>query len=454
MIPLRDRFLHTLILGPTGSGKTSLAILPMIEQDIRGGMGITVIEPKIDLVEKVNALAKIYDKKCIYFNPSYNECPKFNPLEGDEEDIIETMVLCVRIFMKDSDDFYKNTCESVLRSSLKVLKRVKSTATLVDLERFLLDTCDFAKKVINRLENVTAKEKNEIRKKENMELLHFFNTDYFHPKNFVDKGSGWRNTSGLRLFLSKLNGNFYMRKVLNPKDGKSEIRFLNHIEKGEILSISTNQGLLGLVLSRFLGYFIILNFQSDVFKRMGNEITRKPHFLYIDEFQEFANPDFGIMLSQGRSYRVASILATQNKRLISGDGSQEGQVFLENVMSNARNLILFPDLPPNDCEYFSKMFGEKISYKYGKSVRNTNMLLGNDNTMHTYSETMERYIKPTEISHKKFGEMTYKIVVDNSARIAGHGKVKFLQKKLRKKIDEYTVDKHTKEIIEELKYYN
>ena len=54
ILPLKDRFLHMLILGPTGCGKTSQSITPMINRDMKNDdMGITVLEPKGDLAEKV-----------------------------------------------------------------------------------------------------------------------------------------------------------------------------------------------------------------------------------------------------------------------------------------------------------------------------------------------------------------------------------------------------------------
>lgn len=47
ILPLKDRYLHMLIIGPTGSGKTSQSIIPMINRDMTNNdIGITVIEPK------------------------------------------------------------------------------------------------------------------------------------------------------------------------------------------------------------------------------------------------------------------------------------------------------------------------------------------------------------------------------------------------------------------------
>lgn len=59
ILPAKDRFLHMLILGPTGCGKTSQSIIPMIWRDINNPekinekhLGVTVLEPKGDLAEK------------------------------------------------------------------------------------------------------------------------------------------------------------------------------------------------------------------------------------------------------------------------------------------------------------------------------------------------------------------------------------------------------------------
>jgi len=67
-----------LILGPTGSGKTSQTILPLINQDMQNPeMGITVLEPKGDLAQKAAMMAEHYGRKSVYFDPSFDNCPIF-----------------------------------------------------------------------------------------------------------------------------------------------------------------------------------------------------------------------------------------------------------------------------------------------------------------------------------------------------------------------------------------
>lgn len=433
-IPLKDRFLHTLILGPTGSGKTSQIILPMINQDMQDiNCGITVIEPKTDLAEKVYAMAQYYGRKCLYFNPQYPFCPIFNPLFGEEEIIVENMVLCFRTAMEDSSDFFKDANEQLTRNAVKVVKRVKGNkATILELERFLNNTGGVGRQYISVLEAKNNIEKSTDRKKENANLISYFLTDYFNEKSEL-----YNNTSSLRTQLARLNGNRYMRRVLNPTNGSSSIDFTKHLEEGGVIAITTAQGILNQTLSRLLGYFLILNLQSAVFQRKGTEFTRLSHFLYIDEFQEYANKGFGVMLTQGRSYRVASHLATQNRALIAGGGDREGQAFLELVMTNCRNQILFPDLNPDDCEYFSRAFGEVTTYKSSVSrSRDSGQYIGYKSFSHSTTEEKDRRISPTDISQRPFGQITYKLMKDNTAQKASFGKVNFLPQALNGQLNQ------------------
>ena len=96
-----------LILGATGTGKTSQTILPLINQDMKNlEAGITVLEPKGDLAQKAAMMAKYYGRECIYFDPSFKNCPHFNPLFGKEADVVENMATTFRMLNPDSPQFF------------------------------------------------------------------------------------------------------------------------------------------------------------------------------------------------------------------------------------------------------------------------------------------------------------------------------------------------------------
>ena len=435
-IPYKDRFLHMLILGPTGSGKTSQIIIPMLNQDMQNlSAGVTVIEPKGDLAEKAYAMSQYYGREAVYFNPILDGCPTFNPLFGKEEDVIENMVTTFKMLNPDSPQFFQDMTEQMFRNALKVLKRLKgNAATLIDLDRLISNAGGQGRKMVTAFAKLQAP--TESLAKENADIANYFLGDYFN-----DKSRTYEHCSGGRSQIAKIVSNKFLRKVLNPTNGKSDVDFDEHLAKGGILCITTAQGKLR-DLGRFLGYFVILNFQSSVFKRSGNENTRKPHFLYIDEFQVYSNPGFADMLTQGRSYRVASHLATQNRALIGMGSGQEGRDFIELVSTNARNIVIFPGANYNDAKYYSDQFGEIMKRKEMKGISKAkfNPLYGFQrinypNESLRFSEELEARFTPTDIIYKEFGEITYAIIKNNTIQIPNVGKIEYIPKDLNGILD-------------------
>lgn len=436
VIPYEDRFLHMLVLGPTGSGKTSQVLIPLINQDVQNPeAGITVIEPKGDLAEKVFAMAKYYGREAVYFNPVLPDCPYFNPLYGPEDEVIENMATTFKMLSPESSPFFSNMNEQLIRNALKVIKRLKgNNATLIDLSTLIYNSQGQGKIMVNqfaRLKTDTVE-----MAKENGEIASWFLSDYFN-----ERSKTYEHCSGLRSQITKITSNVHLRRVLNPPNGENDVNFGKLIEEGKILAISTAQGELR-DLNRFLGYFIILNFQSAVFKRPGNENTRRPHFLYIDEFQVYSNPGFADMLTQGRSYRVASHLATQNRALMAMGGSRDGKNFVELVSTNARNIVIFPGGNSNDAKYYSDEFGEITKIEKRKSVSKAkfNPLYGFQkmrypNESVSEVEKTEARFSHSDIIYKKFGQIVYRIIQNKTVQPPGVGLVSWIPKELNSELD-------------------
>lgn len=435
IMPLKDRFLHMLILGPTGSGKTSQTIIPMINQDMQNlGCGITVIEPKGDLAEKIDAMARYYGRKVMYFNPVFPDCPYFNPLFGEEDSVIENMATTFKMLSPDSPQFFKDMNEQLIRNSLKVLKRLKGNdATFIDMARLIQNSGGAGKKMVMQFAKMNAP--TEDIAKENQDLANWFLGDYF-----AEKSKTYENCSGVRSQVSKLISNKYLRRVLNPPEGKNDIDFDKHLAEGGVITITTAQGTLR-DLGKFLGYFIILQLQSAVFRRPGNEDTRVPHFLYIDEFQTYSNPGFADMLTQGRSYRVASQLATQNRALMAMGGGSDGKNFVDLVSTNARNLVIYPGGNNEDAKYYSQQFGEIIEMTERKGISRQKGSLfnidlsGKYNESISYTEETKARFSPSDIIYRQFGEITYCLIQNNTLQAPGVGKIEYIDYNLNKELD-------------------
>jgi len=435
----KDRFLHMLVLGPTGGGKTSQILIPMILQDIQRSCGVIVIEPKGDLAEMVYAMGVKYKQPVTYFNPVFPDCPRFNPLDGEEDAVIETLTTTFDMLSPDSKTYYKDLAGNLIRKALMVVKRLEQAytdpdtglsarpATLITLSELIHNTDNKGRDMVNELATLPVLNDEEAR--QNLDTQKWFLNEYFADRSVV-----FQNTSGIRTIVSNLIQNKYLRKVLNPPNGKSELDFDKILADGGKLSISTAQGELR-ALGSYLGYFIILSLQSAVFRRPGDEFSRNPCFLYIDEFQTYSNPGFSDMLTQGRSYRVSSNLATQSRGQMAMGSGNDGRRFLEVVAANARNVVLFPGIAPEDAEYFSKAFGEKDVVKDRISHTEQQFRLGYGfKEMNYPTETVAKEEKKearytaTDIAYKDFEEMTYKIIKNNSVQFARDGIIKYIDK--------------------------
>lgn len=449
-LPLKDRFLHMLILGPTGSGKTSQSIIPMINRDMQWKeAGIIVLEPKGDLAEKIYAMARSYDRDVMYFNPVLPDCPYFNPLFGDESDVVENMATTFKMFSVGSSQFFLDQNDQLVRKSLKVLKRVKGDdATLIDMSN-LLNGFKEGQEILNKFSRLGG-DTNFVA--ENLEIYQWFKNDYYSALGGGKGGTKtYEHCSAVRTQVAKLISNKYLRKVLNPPAGKNDIDFDKALSEGKVITMATAQGTLR-DLGRFLGYFLILQLQSSVFRRPGNEDTRRPCFLYIDEFQVYSNPGFADMLTQGRSYRVASHLATQNRALIGMGSGKDGKDFIELVSTNARNVIIYPGGNATDAEYYSKEFGEamEMTIHRGESRQKFNPLYGFGMKAPTeslsYQEELKSRFTATDIRFREFGEVTYCIIKNNSIQIPGVSKIEYIPKELNEKLNKM-VDEYTEEQI-------
>lgn len=444
--PYKDRFLHMLILGPTGSGKTSQVIIPLINQDMQNKeAGITVLEPKGDLAVKAAMMAKHYGREALYFDPSLDNCPFFNPLSGKESDVVENMATTFRMLNPDSPQFFLDLNEQLMRNAVKVLKRMDAAegidgkyANMINLGRLLQNSGGQGREIVMKFTKIPSPTPDIA--KENQDIASWFMNDYLSERSKV-----YENCSGVRSQVAKLNSNEFLRRVLNPdtdRGEKNQLDFDKHLAEGGVICISTAQGTLR-ELSKFLGYFIVLQLQSAVFRRPGNENTRRAHFLYIDEFQTYANPGFSDMLTQGRSYRVASHLATQARAQIGMGSGRDGKNFVELVSTNARNVVLYPGCSYEDAKYYSDQFGEymkaEVQKRYSRKRFNLNPFEGTEMTGTT--EKLAANFTPTDLIYRPFGEIVYCLIKNNSIQNAHIGEISYIPQALNRELDDM-VDKY------------
>lgn len=339
-----DRFLHTLVVGTTGTGKTSRVLKPMIEQDlfrIKNGerLGITVVEPKGDFSSDVAEMARSMGIPVVFINPEDPDTPRFNPLEGDPLTVAEIMRTVLQSLFGKQEAFFRQVQEVMARNTVLLLKAAYEDNVDIKMMTEILRNEDLLKACLEAVDREDGGPSS---------LTQYFRQEVL-GKN---KEEMFRHALGLRLQLEDITGNALLNRVLV---GKSDVNLDRHLEGGGVLVVNTAMGRLG-KLGDVFGQFIIMHFQSAVFRRPGNERTRPYHVLYVDEFPRYVNPDFERLLAIGRSFRCATVLALQTTAQLLLESKP---AFRDIVLENCRNKVVLNLGSAEDAKRLAVEFGER-----------------------------------------------------------------------------------------------
>lgn len=293
---LDDRRRHAYIIGKTGVGK-SVLLQEMILQDIKSGQGMAVIDPHGDLIE--NILPLIPPERAedvILFDPSDNERPMgLNMLEAHTEDqkhfIVTSIIgLMYKLFDPQKTGIIGPRFEHAIRNAMLTVM-VDPGSSFVEVVRVLTDAA-FVQELLPRVTDPIVKR---------------YWTDQ------IAQTSDFHKSEVLDYIVSKF-GRFVTNKLIRNIIGqsKSAFDFRKVMDEGKILLINLAKGKLGEENSNFLGLILVPKILVAAMSRVDTpEEKRRDFFLYVDEFQNFATPDFAQILSEARKFRLNLCVANQ-----------------------------------------------------------------------------------------------------------------------------------------------
>ncbi|MBI2031663.1 MAG: type IV secretion system DNA-binding domain-containing protein [Candidatus Levybacteria bacterium] len=295
-ISLDDRRRHMYIIGKTGTGKSEF-LKSMIMQDIRNGEGLAVIDPHGDLIDDILKLIPPQrSEDVILFDPSDTQRPMgFNMLDARTEEqkhyVVSSIIgLMYKLFDPHQTGIIGPRFEHAIRNAMLTVM-YESGSTFVEVVRALTDAT-YVQELLPKVQDP---------------IIRRYWTDQ------IAQTSDFHKSEVLDYIVSKF-GRFVTNKMIRNIIGQSQssFDFRNVMDEQKILLINLSKGKIGEENSNFLGLILVPKILVAAMSRQDVPIEqRKDFFLYVDEFQNFATPDFAQILSEARKYRLNLIVANQ-----------------------------------------------------------------------------------------------------------------------------------------------
>ncbi len=383
----RDRSRHVYIIGQTGSGKSGLLTLFALS-DIYHNQGYCIIDPHGDLAtDNLRFIPESRIKDVVYFNPADTQYPMaFNPLEIDDparKPNISSEVIGVlkRMF----GDSWGPRLEHILRYTLLALLD-RPEATLLDISRMLTDK-EFRKETLDYCQDVT--------------VLQFW-------KHEFGSWSEKQVTESVAPVLNKVGAftaNPIIRNIIGQPKSSFNIRKI--MDEGKILVVNLSKGLIGEDNAGILGAFLVTKVQLAAMSRsdIENVEDRRPFYLYVDEFQNFATDSFAVILSEARKYGLNLTVANQYV-------SQMTDSVRDAVFGNVGTTICFR-VSADDAPILSKQFEPVFEAQDLLSLNNrhfvVSMIINGEKTPAFSATTLSIPKPPNDLLPRivKYSRLTY-----------------------------------------------
>ena len=380
-------------------------------------LGITIVENDGNFISQFIGVAKNFDMDVLSIDPANPEKTlSINPFAIPDPAKAASIVADVLMAMYGSeskgtsDPFFTQVTIDAFQNLTILLKEMYPVlhggemASLEDMLE-LLYNFDAVEEMTEEMKRIP-----ELEQKYKL-LIKYFEKNFYKPSLNINgyeipgsKGSGRKDTErflyGAITQLNNLVRNPGLKAALCGK--KNVIDFDKALANGSIITACSRKGELGIIQAKAFGMFFILQFQDAVLRRKGNEDSRTPHFLYIDEFPEYITKDMDVMFTLFRKYRCGVTVAIQNLSQLEKSGHA---YYRQTVLANTKTQIVFGDTVPEDSIYWNQAFG--MEKKPDQATAYTVDKNGLNGKTSINVKDKER-IKKHKLAELGFGSMYYK----------------------------------------------
>ena len=167
--------------------------------------------------------------------------------------------------------------------------------------------------------------------------------------------------------VGAFTANPIIRNIIGQPKSTFDIRKI--MDEGKILIVNLSKGLIGEDNAAILGAFLVTKIQLASMSRSDIERIedRRPFYLYVDEFQNFATDSFATILSEARKYGLNLTVANQYI-------SQMSDTVRDAVFGNVGTMISFR-VSADDAPILAKQFEPQFESNDLLQMHNRNFVI-------------------------------------------------------------------------------
>jgi Type IV secretion-system coupling protein DNA-binding domain len=322
------------VLGPTGTGKTSL-LKNLIRDDLIAGHGLAVVETNGDLIQDLLDLIppqRLQD--VVLIDPTDRDyAVGFNPFAGSSDASLVADQLG-ELFQRLWKDFWGPRTGQLAHMGLLTLAR-RNGSTLLDLPRLFLDPA-FRARILTGLDDPIGLAPDwrwfgALPAREQASVI----------APLLNKVRQFTARDAIRAIVGQPTPATSMQRIMRER---------------KLLLVHLPKGLIGSETATLLGCLILTSLWQAATERAGlPPHERTPFGLYVDEVQDFAAAPipWDEMFAQGRKYGLALSVAHQNL-------DQLPRELRAVILANARSKAVFA-LSAADAKHLEPLFAPALT---------------------------------------------------------------------------------------------
>lgn len=296
-------------------GKTTL-MHNLIDQDIRNGQGVAVIDPHGDLIQNIleSSIPPKREKDVVLFDLADTEHPVplnllYTPVGVDRHAAVGlTMGVMKKLF---ADQWSATRMEDALYSALAVLVDING-ATIRHVPRLFLDE-RFRTAILAQAHDEVA--------------LEYWREEF-------EMMSERYQLEVARPIMNRIRA-FYRNPAIRQIIDQPESIDVRSLMDGRKIFLASLAGETSQAESPVIGALLISKIQMAAMSRANVPVERRQNFyLYIDEVQNFVTTSLPVMFSEAAKYALSLTIANQFLRQLTGNT-------LDAVLGNTGTTIMF-----------------------------------------------------------------------------------------------------------------